>query len=183
MESFEYRLAIGEDFEKIVLLENQNLATVLTDDQKSDGFLSGSFTAEQLRLMAQNVAIVVARNGNDLIGFVCASTAEFNSQRPLVAAMIARFPEIVIEKQRLDELKSFIAGPVCVDKNYRGQGVFEGLYETLFRDAPVQYQAVLALVSTVNPRSVRAHEKVGMKVVDSFNFDGRGFLIIARRIR
>jgi L-amino acid N-acyltransferase YncA len=181
--TFQFRLAFGDDFEKMVPLQNQNLATALSDDQKSDGFLSAAFTAEQFKRMSESVAVVVALDATDVIGFVCASTAEFNSSSPLPAAMIARFPEVMIGTQRLDKLKSFVAGPVCVDKNYRGQGVFEGLYAELFENSPVEYQVALALISTANPRSVRAHAKLGMEVVDSFLFAGREFFIVARTVR
>ncbi len=183
MQAFQFQLARGDDFEKMVLLQNQNLSTVLADDQKSDGFLSTAFTADQFIRMSESVAVVVGRNGDDVIGFICASTVEDCSENPLPAAMIARFPEILIGAHRLSELKCFIAGPVCVDKNYRGQGVFEGLYAELVGKAAAEYQAALALVSTANPRSIKAHAKIGMEVVGSFSFAEREFFIVGRRIR
>ncbi len=56
----EYRRAAQADFEKIVELQDKNLVVNLSDGQKSDGFLSGSFTAEQFSRMNDDLRNAVS---------------------------------------------------------------------------------------------------------------------------
>lgn len=180
---FEIGRAFGGDFDQVVSLQNRNSVTALSEDQRGDGFLRSAFTAAQFEEMAQSVAIIVARDAGEVVGFVCASTVEHNRDNPLVVAMIDRFPQISLGSQSLKSLRGCIAGPVCVDKNYRGQGLFELMYARLFEEAASDYDAVLAFVSTANTRSVAAHQKVSMNVVDTFQYVGRDYFIVARLIR
>lgn len=177
----QFRHAVGEDFEKMVELQNGNLITTL-GDQKSDGFLSAAFTAEQFTEFRESVAVIVAVDDTSVVGFACASTVEFCKQNPLPASMIARFAGIVIGGKNLAELRSVICGPICVAKNFRGKGIFEELYSTLFRSVGNDFDVALALVSTENPRSIKAHEKIAMTSVDNFEFNGREFYTVARML-
>lgn len=180
---FEVEAAQQSDFEQVVSLQKRNSLAVLKADELDDGFLSSSFSATQFAQISESVALYVARNNSSVIGFVCASTPEFNRSFPLPAAMIERFPEISIGSHLLTELRSFITGPVCVDKNYRGQGIFEALYGALFEAQKTRFDVALALISVANKRSIKAHQKVGMDAIDSFRFGDREFFIVARSLR
>ncbi|MBS2001393.1 MAG: GNAT family N-acetyltransferase [Cyanobacteria bacterium SZAS LIN-5] len=180
---FQVTTAGALDFEQVVTLQKANSLAVLPEDARGDGFLSSDFTAEQFEQMAKSVALIVALDAGQVIGFVCASTPEFNRNVPVPAAMMQRFPRIKIGSRRLNEVSSFISGPVCVEKSYRGQGVFEALYNKLFDATATDFDVALAFIATSNPRSVKAHGKVGMDVIDRFDVAGREFYIVARVLR
>lgn len=179
---FDIGRAVGPDFDQIVDLQNANSITVLSDEERADGFLSSAFSAAQFEEISTSVALVVARDNAQVIGFVCASTVASNRKLSLPAAMIARFPEIKIGSRCLEEMKSYIVGPVCIDKNYRGRGAFEGLYNRLFEETAKEFDVAIAFISTNNTRSVAAHKKVGMEEIDTFRWGDREFFIVGRSL-
>lgn len=185
----EFRKASKEDFDQLINLQNENLVSVLSEEQKQDGFLSASFTHEQFAMFNEDLAVIVAvdESGTEadaacVQGFLVTSTAELNLSYPLPAAMIARYPQLKYKAQTLDSFKSFVAGPVCVAKSQRGKGIFQGIYSALPSILPPDYELAVALVSTTNPRSIRAHEKVGMEKIDQFEFGGREFYTLVKTI-
>ena len=181
--SIEFRRAQGDDFESMVALQNLYLANNLADDQKKDGFLSVGFSQEQFKAMNDNLLVVVGTTTLGVKAFLCASTVEFNLPLALPKAMIDEFPNTIYENKPLSEWNICIAGPVCVDASLRGQGVLDKLYSSFYDLAPPQYELAVVFVSVDNPRSIRAHEKVGMSVVGNFEFKGHQHVIMAGKIR
>ena len=54
-----------------------------------------------------------------------------------------------------------MVGQVCVDKAYRGQGIFRKLYTTYKDELSKTYDCVLASVVRKNERSMQAHSAIG----------------------
>lgn len=175
-----YRRAVHEDLDQLVELQNQNLRSKLSEDEQRDGFLSAGFTSKQFGEFNDNLAVVVGEDEGVLVGFLVTSTPEHNLSHALPAQMISRYPNLNFRGRALTAYKSLIAGPVCVAKEHRGKGIFEGMYEALPRILPEKIELAVTLVSTENPRSLRAHEKVGLERVDLFHFNNREFQILAK---
>ncbi len=56
-------------------------------------------------------------------------------------------------------------GQICIAKVYRGQGLFEQLYNYHKEIYQPQFDLFVTEISTRNHRSLRAHEKVGFKTI------------------
>ncbi len=70
-------------------------------------------------------------------------------------------------------------GQVCVAKPYRGQGVFAGLYTLMSQHLRGSFDYLVTEVSMRNPRSLRAHEKVGFTILHEYQSqDGEQWAII-----
>jgi len=192
-----FRRAGNGDLNALVELQNRNSVLLDPSLDKSDGFLSSSFTAEDFAAINSDAAIVVCVDKNDadneanagtekLLGFVCASTPAFNKRAGLPTAMMARMGQIDFDGKALSDWPCIITGPVCVDKQSRGSGAFARLYQFLWQVLselyPGQYKVAVALVSTSNPRSLAAHKKIGMSEVDEFVFNDKTFNTIAMKI-
>lgn len=187
MSALTYRRAQRQDFESMVKLQNENLATRLPEDEKQQGFLSGSFSQEQFSELNNDLAVIVcvdesSKPESSVVGFLCASSVAFNQPYKLPATMTARFSNVTYKDRLLSDYSAVVAGPVCVDRNYRGQGVFESMYDCLLQNVPKEYDLISVLVSTNNPRSIRAHEKVGLETIDTFDFEGRSFVTMVRPV-
>jgi L-amino acid N-acyltransferase YncA len=59
-------------------------------------------------------------------------------------------------------------GQVCIDKNYRGQGLFGNLYKTMQKYYANDFQYLITEISARNPRSLKAHSKVGFEDLKVF---------------
>ena len=178
----QFRRPLPQDFPKMVQLHNQNLLNNLTPSEQASGFLSASFSEEQFQAMDQDLCVVVCTDSDKLCGYACAGSIQYNQNIPLVAAMIARFPEISYQGRPLSSYHPFIYGPVCIDREYRGQGLLPKLIETLLSALPPGFDALTTLISKDNQRSIHAHQKLGIEKIGEFEFNGQSFLILTKKI-
>jgi len=168
------------DLPALLALQEANLFANLSADERGDGFLSAPFSAEQFSQMACEVAVMVADDGGEVAGYLCASSLAFNQRVPLLAVMIECFPRIRFLGRALSAQRCFVYGPVCVARARRGSGVLRGLYGAL-RDAVAgDYDAGTLFIAQDNPRSLAAHaDGLGMARVGEFGFAGRDYWILA----
>lgn len=172
----QYRKATPADFEGILCLQHQNLGTTLKKEDLSQGFLSIEFTREQLHKINSELGIFVALQGKVVIGYLMAESIEFAVGSPLIAHLLKRLEDFVFEDVPLLSSCYFVYGPVCIDKQHRGQGILEGLSNILLLTLRGQYDVGIAFVSEQNPRSLHAHQvKLKMKIVDEFEFNGQKY--------
>jgi predicted GNAT superfamily acetyltransferase len=72
-----------------------------------------------------------------------------------------------------------VMGQVCIARGYRGQGIFQGLYLEMASRLTGTFQYIITEVSRRNPRSIRAHEKVGfLNVREYTSDDGEEWVIL-----
>ncbi|PWY55408.1 N-acetyltransferase [Legionella qingyii] len=177
-----YERPLLNDFEQIVVLQNENLISRLSSSEKADGYLSEAFSVEQLKSMDEDICVFVCKDKERVCGYICVNSVEYNKNIPLVASMLDCFPDITYQGKPLSTYNIAISGPVCIDKAYRGQGLFFNLYnklsEFLLNERP-ELELYVVLISSQNLRSVNAHKKLGMEDVGAFSFDKNDFLIMA----
>ncbi len=175
-----FRRLTDEDCEGVLALQEANLFDNLSTDARRDGFLSARFSREQFVRMDSDVGVLVARDARRVVGYLCASGVEFNRQFPLLLAMIERYGEVSFEGRALADQKTFVYGPACVDRAYRGRGVLRGLFRNLLRQIPGRFDAGVAFVAADNQRSLGAHGTgLGMHDVGEFEFNGKRYRILA----
>jgi hypothetical protein len=145
-----------------------------------EGFLSARFSREQFLEMDRDLAVIVAAQGERIAGYLCASSVELNRRIPLLAAMMGRYPDLRFGGEPVDQLSSFVYGPVCIDHEFRGAGVLTQLYQTLLTELAGRFDVGVAFVSKDNPRSLAAHvSKLGMCNVGDFELNGKHYWIVA----
>ena len=76
------------------------------------------------------------------------------------------------------ELNYIIMGQVCIARKFRGQGVFASLYHAMRRGLQDQFDCVVTAVCSRNPRSLRAHAKVGFVTVHQYHAHGHDWHIV-----
>ena len=180
--AIQYRVAAPADFEGILLLQHQNLKTTLQEDL-SQGFLSIEFTREQLHSINSELGIFVALQDKEVIGYLMAESIEFAIGSPLIAYLLKRLREFVHEGAALSACCLFVYGPVCIDKQHRGQGVLQELFRVMVQTLRGNYNVGVAFVSEQNPHSLHAHkDKLKMQVVDTFEFNGQQYNTLVFRL-
>jgi len=174
-----FRKAIPQDFPPILELQKRNLLQNLRPQDQQDGFLSIEYTVDQLDRLNRELGIFVALEDDHLAGFLITQQMDFAVQSPLITTMVKRFPAVQYMGRPLSGFRTFIYGPVCIDKEQRGQGILEGLYDVMLKTLRGQYDVGVAFVSDNNSRSFHAHrDKLGMRVVDVFWFNGQRYNIL-----
>ena len=99
---------------------------------------------------------------------------------PLIAHLLKRLNKILSDDV---PCCMFVYGPVCIDKQYRGAGVLVGMFNLMLQTLQGKYEVGIAFVSALNARSFKAHhDKLGMKLVDEFEFNGQQFRTLMFRL-
>jgi hypothetical protein len=183
IEPLVFRRAEPQDYAQIVIMQNENLSTVLTAEEKaSGGFLSVPLSVEDFQVMNQEIAVVVASCGKEVVAYHCASSCQYHQSVPLCACMMERFANVLYEGKPLVHYTCFVVGPMCIAKNYRGKGIYLQLWQELMKHIPAGLEMGVAPASEANPRALHAHtQKAGMLVVDRFSFHDQRYVTLALR--
>lgn len=177
-----FRKAQSKDFPKILALQQQNLFENLSEEERKDGFLSTAFPLEHFENMNAEIGIAVAYENEELAGYLCSSTLELNEKFPFPKAAIAHAKILEFKGKKLSEYSCFFANPLCINKNFRGEGVILGLTATVINFIPKEYNLALSFISKKNPRSLYASKKVGMQEIGSFVLGENEFVVVVREI-
>lgn len=179
----EIRKALSEDYSGISELAAANYVENLSSTDRHRGFLSATFTLQQIAAMARDLGIIVARDKQHVVGFICASRCDLNNQPSIVKRMVEAFDRCRFQGRALNDYKQFIYGPVCIDRAYRGRGLLRHLYHGLQRELAGKYDVGSAFVAEDNLHSLRAHvDGLGMSEVGRFVHGGRSYQILAFRV-
>ena len=171
------RRAQSEDFAGIRDLLALNYVGNLSEDERKEGFLSIDLSEKELLEMASNGITVVAVLGNQVGAFLSTQTCEYNRRLALPAKMLEALDEN--SQSWFEPDVTLVCGPVCVSKEFRGQGLLQQLYKEMAREAAGHFTIGISFVSGENPRSLRAHVSgLKMNIVCSFDFRGKSYEIL-----
>lgn len=179
-EIMDYKKASNTDFQGILDLQRKNFIANLTDSEKKDGFLSVEFTKEQFETMNNQTGIVVCKNNDIIYGYLCASSLEFNQSFELPSAMIALYPELKYKDRPLNQYRSIVAGPWCIERDSRGKNIFINMWRVLNEIVVKDIELIITFISIDNLRSLQAAKKIGMEEIATFKFKSNEFCILAR---
>ncbi len=123
--------------------------------------------------MAGDLGIIVAVEAGTVLGFLCGFRCDFHTGSPVIAKMLETFDGVKFEDKPLSAHKTFIYGPVCIDRPHRGRRLLHGLYEAQKRELAGQFEVGVAFVSRSNPHSLRAHV-TGLRMAEVGEFEVKG---------
>jgi len=183
MSMIEYRRAQPKDYSVILSLQSANFIANLSEGERKEGFLSAQFTPEQTAQIAEDLGTTVALVDGRVRGFLCAFRKEFDTGSPVIAKMIESYDRLRFHGTPLRGFASYIYGPVCIDREFRRQGLLRGLYEAQKKDLGGQFEVGVAFVSRSNPHSLQAHiQGLGMSEAGDFALNGNFYATLAFRL-
>ena len=183
MSVVEYRKASPAEYGAILRLQSANFIANLSEDERKSGFLSAQFTPEQTARLAEDLGTTLAVVDDQVAGFLCAFRKEFPTGSPVIAKMLESYDRLNLEGRSLSAFKSYIYGPVCIGREYRGQGLLRGLYKAQKKDLAGQFEIGVAFVARSNPHSLSAHVAgLGMIEAGDFLVNDNSYVALAFRL-
>jgi ribosomal protein S18 acetylase RimI-like enzyme len=155
-----------EELQQIADLSAANLVTNISAEQKAqEGYVTWPYDLAALRAINAVQPSVIAKDGYLVVGYALVLTKEMAPVYEPLAGALEHFATITYEGRNLLDGGTYFMGQICVHVDYRGQGIVEKLY--LFHKAQfaAQYDYLVTEISVNNPRSQKAHEKVGFKTI------------------
>jgi hypothetical protein len=175
-----YLIANESHISGVISLQEKNLVTNLTEEQKVNGFVTTPFSKNQLVDLIQQKGLFVVQDGNDISGYAAAAGWSYFEGRPMFDYMIRLFQELNNSKYIITKENSFQYGPVCIDINRRGTDTFQQLFSFMKNEMGIKYEIGTTFINKVNQRSYRAHtEKAELEVINEFSFNGNNYYGLA----
>jgi hypothetical protein len=170
------RTAHESDIEGILKLQSVNLYQNLSELERKEGFVTTPFTVKQIRALQAQTGVFVAENQGAVAGYAFAGTWDFFSQWPIFPYMVSRFPQLEFHGVQITASNTFQYGPVCIDRELRGGGVFPQLFETMRSSFSSRFPIGVTFINKANPRSLAAHtRKLNLEIIDEFEFNGNSY--------
>ena len=159
----------NEELEQIVELSHKNLRiNISSQEQIKNGFITWNYSIELLQQMNALCPHVIVKNNDIVIGYALVALKEASRFHPDLKTMILYLEGITYNNKKLSCYKYYVMGQICIDRDYRGKGIFEMLYRQHKKLFQKNYDFVITEISTSNTRSLRAHEKVGFKTIYTY---------------
>ncbi|TRX02087.1 GNAT family N-acetyltransferase [Flavobacterium gawalongense] len=169
MKSITYKRASTlDELEQIRTLQLQNSPQNITSEEKlQEGFVTVQHTVALLEQMNAACAHIIAKDNNTVVGFALVMLSDFRNEIKVLIPMFERIDELVPKDKTY-----VVMGQICVDKNYRKQGIFRGLYHFYREELQHEFDYLITEVAAINLRSMQAHEAVGFKTIDNYEENG-----------
>lgn len=146
----------------ILALQKNNLPQNLAESEiKSQGFVTVSHTLEDLEKLNKYEQHLIMKDGEQVVGYLLAMTKHSKHDIPVLVPMFEIFDQLYYQEKLISAYHYLVVGQACIDKAYRGKGLFESsyaAYKTGFKD---KYDFAITEISTSNTRSINAHKRVG----------------------
>ncbi|AKD03768.1 GNAT family N-acetyltransferase [Pontibacter korlensis] len=157
------------ELEGILSLQKANLKIGLPEGEiESQGFVTVDHSLEVLQRFNQIEKHVIAKDGEKVVGYVLAMTKESRFDIPILLPMFEVFDNIKFRGKVVSAYNYMVVGQVCVDKDYRGKGIFGDCYLTYKQHYSEKYDFAITEIAKSNLRSLKAHNRVGFEEVHSY---------------
>ncbi len=169
-----YKRATSDDeLRQILAIQKRNLkANLALKERQIEGYITVPHTFGILKKMNDACPHILAMDGDLVAGYALVMLHSFKYEMDILTPMFDA-------ADRLLKGKNYLAmGQICVDKPYRGQGVFKGMYTFYKQELSTQYDCLFTEVATHNTRSIEAHKKVGFTILQTQVTDGTSWDLV-----
>jgi hypothetical protein len=133
------------------------------------GFVTVQHDLPLLRSMNASARQIIARHGDRIIAYALVMRPEIKYMVPVLIPMFEMLDTLYYKGTPLPKTKYYVMGQICVDADFRGAGVFDGLYNKHREVYSREYDLCITEVSTRNLRSMKAHLRCGFKTIHTFS--------------
>lgn len=158
-----------DELKQIAALSAVNLKTVVDEKEKADqGFITWHYSLDLLEKMHKIAPSIIVTLNEEVVGYALVALHETAAVHPDQKLMLEHWATLTYKGKPLANYRYYMMGQICIAKEHRGKGLFEQLYEYHKEVYSHQYEMLLTEISTSNHRSMRAHEKVGFKTINTY---------------
>lgn len=162
------RVTSEDELKGIKILQTKNLRANLSQAEiESEGFVTAQYTPEFLVELHSHCPSVIAKIGDTVVGYVIAAARAINIQHKVLRAMF----QAIDSHEASKDFNFVLCGQLCVDKPCRGRGLAIELYRHFKKELEGEFDGVVTDISIYNPRSLKAHCKVGFKTIGQMTFE------------
>ncbi len=161
-----------QELQQILALQQINLPQhISVEESQEQGFVTIEHNFPLLSNMNAAAPQVIAVANGQVVGYALVMLQSFADQVPVLIPMFKKLSTLSFQGKPFPAYQYYVMGQVCVDKAFRGRGIFDGMYHEQRRQLSDQYDFVITEVATRNTRSMRAHERVGFQIIEIYTVE------------
>ena len=158
------------DIQGILALQRANLRqNISAEVQLDQGFVTVEHDPAVLMRMNRAAPSVIAKDGEMVVGYCLTMLPEFRANIPELATLFAAIDTLLYAGRPVCKHTYYVMGQVCVADGYRGQQLFDRMYQHQRDTYGNRYRLLITDISEKNTRSLRAHARVGFQPLHSFH--------------
>ncbi|MDZ4747220.1 MAG: GNAT family N-acetyltransferase [Saprospiraceae bacterium] len=158
-----------EELKGILSLLESNLAINVPDEiEDKEGFLTVAYSFADLKQMHDIEPGIIAQVNKQVIAYVLALNPVNKTDFPTLKPLFDLFDIIMYAGKPVRSYNYLIIGQACIDKNYRGKGVFKKIYAAYIDRFKNKYDFAISEIATRNKRSMNAHSRIGFIPVHQY---------------
>jgi GNAT superfamily N-acetyltransferase len=138
-------------------------------EQEEQGFVTWLYPVSLLQQIDDLAPAVIVKDEDKVIGYALVTPVEAGSFHPDLQAMVDNLENVNYKDKPLSSYNYYIMGQVCIDKEYRGKGVFTLLFQKHRELYSNEYELLVTEISSNNYRSQKAHEKTGFTTIYTYS--------------
>jgi hypothetical protein len=164
-----------EELTQILDLQRANIQSAITEEEsKTEGFVTVHHSFELLKAMNDQCPHVIAKHNDNVVGYTLCMLKEFRTEIEILKPMFRQIEASLNHGDRY-----LVMGQVCVDKTFRKQGIFRGLYEYMKQQLRSDFDMIITEVDIKNSRSLESHYAIGFELMRSYRSGGHDWALIS----
>lgn len=158
----------------IQALQRANLKKIIGEEEaQQEGFVTAEYSLSLLSAMHQSSPSIIAKDGENVVGYALVSTKDIIGQHPLLDDLFNVLDGLSYKNETLASKNAYVlVGQLCVGKGYRGIGLVQKMYHHFKSCLQGDYKYLITDVATENQRSLKAHIKTGFEVIHKIDYGG-----------
>lgn len=160
-------VSTADEVNQILELQAANLRSVVSrETMAAQGFVTVQHEPRVLQRMNDVTPAVIAKAGGRVVGYALVMPPSFAAEVPILDPMFQMLDRLSWRGQLLrGNPRWFVMGQICIAEGFRGLGIFDRLYETMAGKYRSGFDFTVTEVSSLNPRSMKAHARVGFQTM------------------
>jgi GNAT superfamily N-acetyltransferase len=156
-------LSTADEVREILELQARNLPSALTPrTMANEGFVTVRHDAFVLQRMSEAAPAILAKATGRVVGYALVMPRSFAADIPILRPLFELLDTLSWQGVSLrSNPRWFVMGQICIADEYRGLGIFDGLYRTMAETYGDRFDFTVTEVAARNTRSLRAHARVG----------------------
>jgi len=162
-------LKTDREIQQLLDLQQSNLIKNISEAVANDqGFVTVVHNFDLLSRMNRAFPQIIAKDDDAIVGYALVMPETFRFDIPVLTTMFELLDKLEYKGKLIKDTKYYVMGQICVAEDYRGKGIFDGLYAKHKSEISDRFELCVTEIAKRNLRSLAAHKRVGFEIIHEY---------------
>ncbi len=144
--------------------------TIVPELRERTGFVTAEYDVSLLVKMHELLPAIIAKDGDKVVGYALVTDRRIIGNHDLLDDLFNQINQLSFKGCPLAKTNYTVVGQLCIDRNYGGQGIAQGIYKKYQSQYSGAFEYCLTDVDCKNPRSLRTHLRAGFQIIHKIEY-------------